>query len=115
MKLKTIIGSIAFVIFVACGDNSNSNVKANKTAELKVLGNCNMCKETIEGSLIVDGVAKADWDSETNILKISFDSTKINLDKIAKNVAAVGYDNEKYKADDETYSKLHECCQYERK
>ena len=115
MKLKTIIGSIPFLIFAGCGDNSNSNVKANNTAELKVLGNCEMCKETIEGSLKVDGVAKSDWDAETNILKVSFDTTIINLDKIAKNVAAVGYDNEKYKANDETYSKLHECCQYERK
>lgn len=85
------------------------------TSTFKVWGNCDMCKETIENSLKVDGVQKADWNSDTKLMKISYDAKKISLDQIEKNIANVGYDNVKYKGDDAAYSSLHECCQYERK
>ena len=74
-----------------------------------------MCKETIEGSLKVEGVTKADWSTETKMISVAYDITKITLDQIQKNIALVGYDNEKYKGDDKTYSELPECCQYDRK
>ena len=74
-----------------------------------------MCEETIEGSLKVDGVSDADWDKDSKLIKVSFDSTKISLDQIQKKIAEVGYDNDKYKADSTSYKNLHECCQYERK
>ncbi|MBA2613936.1 MAG: heavy-metal-associated domain-containing protein [Bacteroidetes bacterium] len=98
------------VLLNGCG-NSNSNSKV----EFKVWGNCGMCEETIEGSLKVDGISDAEWDKDTKLMKVSFDSTKISLDQIQKKIADVGYDNDKYKADDSAYNKLHECCQYERK
>lgn len=101
---------------LACGDNgSNSQVAANSNASFKIWGNCEMCKETIEGSLKVEGIKTADWNKDTKIMTVAFDSTKITLDQIEKNVANVGYDNEKYKGDDNAYSKLPECCQYQRK
>jgi mercuric ion binding protein len=74
-----------------------------------------MCKETIEGSLKVEGVTKADWSPETKMISVAYDTTKITLDQIQKNIALVGYDNEKYKGDNATYSELPECCQYDRK
>ena len=114
MKISKVIGVpllVAIVVLLnGCG-NSSSNSKA----EFKVWGNCGMCEETIEGSLKVDGISDAEWDKDTKLMKVSFDSTKINLDQIQKKIADVGYDNDKYKADSSTYSKLHECCQYERK
>ena len=48
-------------------------------------------------------------------MSVNFDSTKISVDKIQKNIAMVGYDNVKYKGDDKAYSELPECCQYDRK
>lgn len=86
-----------------------------KTENIKVYGNCSMCKKHIETSLKVDGVAKADWDKKTKILAVTYDTSKINSDQIQKNIAAVGYDTEKYKADDKAYNGLDECCQYDRK
>lgn len=81
----------------------------------KVWGNCDMCKETIEGSLKVEGVTKADWNTESKIMTIAYDDKKITLDKIQKNIASVGYDNEAYKGNDDAYKALPECCQYDRK
>lgn len=100
---------------VACGGGSNSGVTANSNATFKIWGNCEMCKETIEGSLKVDGIKNADWNKDTKMITVAFDSTKVTLDQIEKNVAAVGYDTEKYKGDDKAYAGLPECCQYQRK
>ena len=124
MKIEKII-VIAFIIFAvgACGNKADSGNTESKTeivngvatSTFKVWGNCEMCKETIEGSLKVDGVSKADWSTETKMINVSYDTTKMSLDQIQKNIALVGYDNEKYKGDDKAYSGLPECCQYERK
>lgn len=96
-------------------DESSEALTAKSTSTFKVWGNCEMCKETIEGALKVPGIAIADWDSETKQISVKYDSTVINLDGIQQKIAASGYDTEKYKADDEAYANLHECCQYERK
>ncbi len=114
-KILTVISAV--ILFTACGNNetSNTSVAANTTENIKVWGNCEMCKKTIEGSLKVKGVAKADWNVDTKIMNVSFDSTQINLDQIEKNIASVGYDNEKYSGDINAYKNLPECCQYERK
>ncbi|MES2132795.1 MAG: heavy-metal-associated domain-containing protein [Bacteroidota bacterium] len=90
-------------------------IKGITTSTFKVWGNCDMCKETIEGTLKVDGISTSDWSPETKIMKVSFDTTKISLNQIQKNIASAGYDNEKYNGDDKAYSELPECCQYERK
>ena len=85
------------------------------TSSFKVWGNCEMCKETIEGAIKVNGVIKSDWNMDTKHLVVTYDSTKISLDQIQKNIAASGYDNEKYKAEEKAFRNLPECCQYERK
>lgn len=85
-----------------------------KTDKIKVLGNCGMCKKKIETALKVPGVSSADWDKNTKILTVSYDSTKISNDQVQKKVAAVGYDTQKVKATEEAYGKLPECCQYDR-
>lgn len=110
MKFKSIIAIVA-ILFAACSNNAVST----QTAEVKVWGNCGMCKKTIEKSLKVEGVEKADWNKDTKMLSVTFDTTKITLNQIAKHVADAGYDNDKYKGDDAAYTNLHECCQYERK
>lgn len=107
--------ALAFSLVNCNGTSNNIAVKTNKSSTFKVWGNCEMCKETIESSLKIDGVGKANWNTETKMIEVSFDSTKINLDKIQKSIASVGYDNETYKGDETAYNNLHECCKYERK
>lgn len=117
--------AVAFIALAigACGNKADSGSIESKTeiingiatSTFKVWGNCEMCKETIEGSLKVDGISKSDWNTETKMINVSYDTTKISLDKLQKNIASVGYDNEKHKGDDKAYSALPECCQYDRK
>jgi Cu(I)/Ag(I) efflux system membrane fusion protein len=83
--------------------------------QLKVAGNCDMCKERIEtAAKSVAGVTKAEWSAETQQLHLSFLSTKTTVDQVAKAIAAVGHDTEKYKATDSVYKTLPECCLYNR-
>lgn len=86
-----------------------------KTEAIKVYGNCDMCKATIEGALKKkDGVISKRWDKDTKILTVTYDTTKITIKQIAQKVADVGYDNEYVTATDAKYNALHGCCKYER-
>ena len=85
-----------------------------KTETVKVYGNCSMCETTIEKAAEQKKVSKADWNQETKIATITYDSRKTGLDAILKEIALAGYDNEKYLAPDEAYAKLPDCCKYER-
>lgn len=89
-----------------------SKETSTKTEILKVSGNCDMCKARIEKAARFDGVSKAEWDTKSKILSLTYDPAKTNIDQIGKKVAAVGHDNEKAKADDKVYSTLPACCQY---
>ncbi len=117
-----VIGSI-LITTLSCGNKSESETTESKTeisngvttSTFKVWGNCEMCKETIENSLKVKGVKKADWNTESKMISVSYDATKITLDQIQKHIASVGYDTEKIKGDDKAYDGLHGCCQYDRK
>ena len=121
-QVKTLFLICCVVFITSCKNSNNENgqneVEANPaitTGTFKVWGNCEMCQETIEGSLKIPGVVKSSWNTDTKIISVSFDDKKITLDQIQKKVAAAGYDTEKYKGDDNAYSALPECCQYERK
>ena len=120
--IKYILLIVTTLVFLSCGEKINdteskttSKINGMTLSTFKVWGNCEMCKETIEGSLKTDGIAKADWNVDTKLLTVEFDTAKISLDRIQKNIASVGYDNEKYKGDDKAYSELADCCQYDRK
>jgi len=79
-----------------------------------VKGECDMCKERIENSAKKTGATIADWNSETQNLRLEFDASKTSADQILKNIAEVGHDNEKYTAATAVYDSLPSCCHYER-
>ncbi|MDO9511982.1 MAG: efflux RND transporter periplasmic adaptor subunit [Bacteroidales bacterium] len=84
-------------------------------AEFTVAGNCEMCKERIEkAAKSITGVATAEWNIKTKKLHTSFDKSKTSIMNIQKAIARVGHDTEKFKAPDDVYSKLPECCLYDR-
>jgi periplasmic mercuric ion binding protein len=85
-----------------------------KTETFKVLGSCDMCKDRIEKTVKAEGATTASWDSEKQMLTVTFDASKTSVDALSKKLAAVGHDTEKYKAQDEVYSKLPGCCHYDR-
>ncbi|HZW64147.1 MAG TPA: carboxypeptidase-like regulatory domain-containing protein, partial [Hanamia sp.] len=73
------------------------------------------CKERIEGALQIKGIDSASWDVNTKMLKVVFDTSKIQVEKIQSKILAVGHDLEDKKADDKIYQSLPACCQYREK
>jgi len=109
--IKNILfAGVIFILMSSCNAINNS-----KTTTHKVYGNCGMCKKTIEKAVSVKKIAKGDWNKETKILTLFFDSTKTNSEEILKRVGLAGYDNELFYAPDDLYAKLHTCCQYDRR
>jgi copper chaperone CopZ len=104
-----------FFLLNACAGESQTPAANEMTTKFKVYGNCGMCEKRIEKAAKIEGVTFADWDEDTKMLTINFDSTKVKPSQVHKAVAAVGHDTDKERADDEVYVKLHECCQYERR
>ncbi|MBL6649063.1 MAG: heavy-metal-associated domain-containing protein [Flavobacteriaceae bacterium] len=94
-----------------CYSQSNS---ISEKASFKVLGVCEMCEERIEKETIkLKGVKYADWDILSNNISIIYNSKKIDLDKIHRHISLLGHSTEKYKAPQETYNSLPDCCRYE--
>jgi periplasmic mercuric ion binding protein len=85
-----------------------------KTEKIRVSGTCDMDKHRIEkASYSVKGVKSAFWDLDSKMLTVKYDSYKTNtIDLVQQKVAEMGNDTEKYKATDEVYDKLPECCHY---
>ena len=92
----------------------NAQIKNIKTGNVKIYGNCGMCESTIENTGNAKSEAHIEWNKDSKMAKITFDSTKTNQDEILKRIALGGYDNDKFLAPDDVYSKLPACCQYER-
>jgi hypothetical protein len=82
---------------------------------IHVAGNCNSCKMRIEKAAKDAGATFAEWNTDKQLLKISFYKDSCSVEKISKAVAAAGHDAGEFKADDKTYNSLPGCCKYERK
>jgi Cu(I)/Ag(I) efflux system membrane fusion protein len=92
---------------------SSQAVSKTTEVQLKVSGNCDMCKDRIEtAAKSVAGVVSAKWSSETKMLQVQFDDLKTNSDTIQKAIAKVGHDTENFKAQENVYKELPECCLY---
>ncbi|MEI6275205.1 MAG: efflux RND transporter periplasmic adaptor subunit [Prolixibacteraceae bacterium] len=91
---------------------SNSEIPTSSLS-FHVSGNCEMCKERIESTAkSVIGVASAEWSAGKRLLQVSFDPAKTNSEAIQLAISKSGHDTEKFKAPDEVYLKLPECCLY---
>lgn len=92
------------------GDTSSKSIQQSSFI---VSGNCEMCKDRIETTAkSIKGVAAAVWNEKTKKLEIDFNNSMTNLDVIQKTIAKIGHDTGKYKATDEVYDALPECCKY---
>lgn len=86
-----------------------------ETAEFMVYGNCGMCKDRIErAARSIKGVVVAQWDEETQNLKIKYQPGMVQLQDVHQTIANVGHDTDQVKASDKIYEELHHCCKYER-
>lgn len=109
-SLKFIMIATIVLSTTAC----NAQAKNQKTETVKIYGNCGMCESTIEKAGNMKNLSNVDWDKETKMATISYDSLKTNKEEILKQIALAGYDSDTYLAPNDTYSNLPGCCQYER-
>ena len=109
-SIKLLMAMCVSLSFTAC----NAQIKNAKTTSVKIYGNCEMCESKIEKAGNVKKVAKVDWNKDTKMASITYDSTKTNQDEILKRIALAGYDSDQFLAPDNAYSALPQCCQYER-
>ena len=93
---------------------ANAQIKNSKTETVKIYGNCDMCKSKIETAGTIKKTAKVEWNKDSKMAILTYDSTKTSQDEILKRIALAGYDSDKFLAPDATYDALHGCCQYER-
>ncbi len=108
-KLSVLLGVIFSFIL------SNGHAQSTTSANVKVYGNCEKCKKSIQKAAKDAGATEAKWNVDTKMLSLTFDTTVTSSKKIQAKIAAVGYDTEETTATSAAYKKLDECCQYDRK
>ena len=109
-SLKYLMIALLLLSITLC----NAQSKNQKTESVKIYGNCEMCESTIEKTGNMKNQSNVDWNKETKIATISYDSLKTSKEEILKRIAFVGYDSDTFLSPDDTYSNLPSCCQYER-
>ena len=112
--MKNSFKNIMLATFILLSIAVNAQIKNAKTETVKIYGNCGMCETKIENAGNIKKVAKVDWDQDTKMATLTYDTTKTNADEILKRIALAGYDSDKFLAPDDVYDNLHGCCQYDR-
>lgn len=113
--MNSIAKTFFSVVAILLSTSSIAQIKDAKTETARISGNCGMCKATIEKAGNKKKVAKVDWNKDSKVATLTFNSKTTSEDEMLKRIALAGYDNEKYLAPDDAYAKLPECCKYERK
>jgi periplasmic mercuric ion binding protein len=82
-----------------------------QTVQIKTSAVCKMCKAKIERELAFEkGVKNATLDVPSQILTVSFNPQKTDVDKIRKAINQTGYDADELPANPKAYDKLDDCC-----
>jgi copper chaperone CopZ len=120
-SIRLIVTTLALSLFtLAVSAQGHDHAKAAvaqdtvKTESFKVWGECGMCKSRIEKTVKAEGATAASWDSKTKLLTVTYNPAKTGKEALSKKLAAAGHDTEKFKAPDEVYNSLPDCCHYER-
>ncbi|MBS7334305.1 MAG: heavy-metal-associated domain-containing protein [Weeksellaceae bacterium] len=109
--MKTLLSIALVAVMGISAQAQNKNAKH----ELHVKGNCGMCKERIEkAAYSVSGVKTADWNADSQTLRIILNEKKNNLEVVEDAIVAVGHDTNEKLADEKVYQALHSCCLYDR-
>lgn len=109
---KHILSMILSIMLISQANQTFAQKSNLTTDTITVLGNCGQCKSRIEDAAYIKGVKLATWDKKTKLLKITFNSTKTNMNSITKAINIAGHDTPDHKAADKDYKKLPDCCAY---
>ena len=116
MKTTIKISILSAICCMILGITSTfAQTAGKKTETFKVYGNCDMCKDNIEGSLKKkEGIISREWSPKTKMLTVTYDASKITSTQLKQKIADAGYDTDEIHAKEEAYNKLMKCCQYKR-
>lgn len=112
--MKNLIKIFAAVVLILSTTLFFAQSKNLKTETLKIHGNCDMCKATIEKAGNKKNIAKVEWNKDSKMATLTYDEKQTTKDEILKRIALAGYDSESFLAPTDVYEKLPECCHYER-
>lgn len=110
MKTLRVIPFLAILLSLAYFGSAQEQISDS----MKVSGECGTCKKKIEKAAKEAGATYAFWNKDSKILNVKYSSQSTNSAKIQQKIADAGYDTPKFRATDEAYNKLDQCCQYER-
>jgi hypothetical protein len=109
--LKAGMAMMAFLLVFAYVKAQTPN--QNKTTiQFVVKGNCGMCKERIEAALDKPGIYKAVYTPSTQMVIVTYNPTKVQINQLHNLVAMVGHDTQLVTASNVVYANLPRCCQY---
>ncbi len=107
-KFKTALLIVLLSIILVSMLFAQENVKIDS---IRTSAQCEMCKERIENHLNKqEDILESVLEVETAICTVKYDSTKITIDDIRKEISLVGYDADDVKANKRAYNKLPKCC-----
>ena len=112
--MKNII-LILGIILMSFNVKAQEKLSKNAKYDVKVSGNCEMCKKRIEkAAFSVSGVKSAEWHMDDATLHLIINEQKCSVLDVENAIAKVGHDTQDVKATDEDYETLHTCCAYDR-
>ncbi|NRT13955.1 copper chaperone CopZ [Flavobacterium sp. 28A] len=112
--MKSIKNGLIAITLLLSVTAATAQIKNVKTETVKIFGNCGMCETKIEKAGTQKNIALVDWDKDSKMATLTYDSSKTTREEILKRIAAVGYDSEKFQATKTAYNALPGCCQYDR-
>jgi copper chaperone CopZ len=107
-----IIKSFFLAILLTSVFGASAQDKKTVTAKFWVAGICGRCEQTIEKTMDTKGVVSADYDLESNMLTVTYNTKKINEEQLHQLLNEAGYDTEKSTCSEEQYGRVHSCCKY---
>jgi copper chaperone CopZ len=99
---------VGFLFFFFIFSFSLEAQYARKTkATIKTSAECEFCKKNIEKNLLkIKGIKKVDCDFVKNEVSLVYNSKKITLDEIKKQLVILGYDADDQKANFDKFKKI---------
>ncbi len=99
--------------FTLCSISSlNAQIKNQKTETVKISGNCVICEKNIAKAGTFKKIAFVQWNHDTKLASLVYDSTKTTKSEILNRIAQAGYESDGFPASQTAYDGLMDCCKY---
>jgi copper chaperone CopZ len=106
----------ALTIFIYSFSVVVAQDKNPEQIKIKTSSVCKMCKNTIEKALSFEkGVKSSDLDVPSQVITVSYNPRKTDVNKIKKAINESGYDADEMPAEKKAYDRLEDCCKKDKK